>query len=270
MRRLTLLILMLILSLSLTQSLQAQGANYATVTRTDYLNVRTAATTQAGIIAVIANGYSYPVIGRTADYSWYLLTLSPSVTGWASGTYLSVPNRAYVPVMASPTPSPVYIAQGTVITQNLNVRVIPDPYNGAIIARVLGGEVYTVVGRNNIGTRWWQIQLQNGVTGWVNGRYLAVANEQLVPITDYNTNPNNPQPVSAFGTVTSYFLNVRTSPNPYVQNIIAVISRAQTFPVIGRNAAGTWWQVNLNNGLTGWVKGDYFSVTNGQSVPVTG
>lgn len=270
MLRLLLLILSLLLSLSAIQPLRAQVANYATVTNANYLNVRTAATTQAGIIAVIANGYTYPVIGRTGDYSWYLLTISPNITGWASGAFLNVPNAAYVPVVASPAPSPVYIAQGTVITDNLNVRATPDPYNGAIIARVAGGEVYAVIGRNNMGTRWWQIQLWSGVTGWVNGRYLAVANEYLVPITDYTTNPNNPQPVSAFGTVTAYFLNVRTSPNPYLQNVIAVISRAQTFPVIGRNAAGTWWQINLNNGLTGWVKGDFFSVTNRQGVPITG
>jgi uncharacterized protein YgiM (DUF1202 family) len=251
---------------------QAQVTNYATVVNANYLNVRTAASTAAGVIAVVPNGYSYPVIGRTADFAWYYLAMSPTsnVLGWASGSYLNVPNAANIPVMNSPAAAPAYFSMGTVITFNLNVRGTPDPYNGVITTRVTGGQVFTVIGRNNIGTRWWQIQLPGGGSGWVNGRYLTVTNEQFVPITDSTTNPNTPQPVTAYGTVTAYFLNVRTSPNPYLANVIAVISRFQTYTVIGRNADSSWWQISLGNGLTGWVRGDFFSVTNGQNVPVTG
>jgi uncharacterized protein YgiM (DUF1202 family) len=252
-------------------SANAQTGIYATVVNASYLNVRTAPSTSAGVIAVIKAGYSYPVLGRTADSGWWLLSMSPtdSITGWASGWFLSIPNQQAVPVIAAPNPTPATFSMGTVTAYSLNVRAIPDPYNGAIMTKITGGQVYMVIGRNNIGTRWWQIRQPNGSTGWVNGKYLTVTNETLVPITDYNTNPD-PNPVSAYGTVTAYFLNVRTTPNPYIYNIIAVIARHQTFPVVGRNAAGTWWQINLGNGIIGWVNGDFFPVVNGQNVPITG
>lgn len=271
MRRLLLLTLLFVFSFSMiaVQPATAQTANHATVVNANYLNVRTAATTNAAVIAVIPRGYSYPVIGRTSDSAWVLLSLNNSVTGWASSSYLTIPNIAAVPIGTSSAPLPATISLGTVITGNLNVRVTPDPYNGAILTSINGGQVFTMIGRNNIGTRWWQLQLPGGGTGWVNGRYMVVANEQFVPVTDFNTNPN-PQPITAYGTVTAYFLNVRTSPNPYLANIITIISRFQTYTVIGRTADSSWWQIALGNGLTGWVRGTYFSVTNSQNLPVTG
>lgn len=275
MRRLIFALLIVLLSFSGLQSVSAQAqlqtSTYATVVNANYLNVRTAPSTSAGVIAVLNGGFSYPVLGRTADSGWWLLSMSPtdSVTGWASGWFLSIPNQHLVPIITPPVATPATISMGTVTTGSLNVRATPDPYNGAIIAKINNGQIYSVIGRNNIGTRWWQLRLPDGATGWVNGNYLNVTNETLVPITDYNTNPGG-TPTNAYGTVTSYFLNVRTAPNPYVYNIITVIARNQTFTVIGRNAAGTWWQISLGNGLTGWVRGTFFSVVNGQNVPITG
>jgi uncharacterized protein YgiM (DUF1202 family) len=273
MHRLLILTLTLVFGFSIfaVQPAVAQGSISATVVNANYLNVRTAPSTSAGVIAVIPNGYSYPVVGRSADSAWYLLAMSPTstVTGWASGWYLNISNVAAIPVVNAPAPAPAGFSMGTVITGSLNVRATPDPYNGAVLTRVSAGQVFTVIGRNNIGTRWWQIQVPGGVTGWVNGRYLVVSNEHLVPVTDSTTDPGG-QPASAYGTVTAYFLNVRTSPNPYLPNIITIISRFQTYTVIGRTADSSWWQINLGNGWTGWVRGTYFSVVNGHVVPVTG
>jgi uncharacterized protein YgiM (DUF1202 family) len=255
-----------LLSVLAVQQVAAQ-ATLGSVINATYLNVRTAPGTTAGVVAVIRSGYAYPVLGRNADSTWWLVSLSPSnhVTGWASGTYLTVTNAHLVPFVTPPAPTAATISMGTVSAYFLNVRAIPDPVYGSIIAKIARAEVYQVIGRNSISS-WWQISLPGGQTGWVNGDYLNVTNTHLVPITDTST-----PVVTASGTVVNaYYLNVRTTPNPYIANVVTIIGRFQTYRVIGRNSTSTWWQIDAGNGLTGWVSGRYFSVINGHVVPITG
>jgi len=78
-----------------------------------------------------------------------------------------------------------------------------------------------------------------------------------------------PNPGYATGTVTNaYVLNVRQIPDPYTGVVLTKIYRGQSYPIIGRNAAGTWWQLNVN-GVVGWVNGKYISAVNTQGVPIT-
>lgn len=242
----------------------------ATVINANALNIRTAPTTAAGVVAVAPGGASFSVLGRTADNGWWQLALPPSgLTGWASGWFLSIPNQHLVPVVAAPGATPATTPTGVVNTNQLNVRAIPDPYTGAIITRISFSETYIIIGRNSSSTRWYQITLPGGGSGWVNAKYLFDANTQNVPVTY-----NDPSPCigcqNVTGTVTAYFLNVRSTPNPYIANILTVIARGQTYSVIGRNAAGTWWQIMLPQGITGWVNGTYFAVVNGWGLPITG
>ncbi|MCU0496255.1 MAG: SH3 domain-containing protein [Anaerolineae bacterium] len=253
--------------LLVAQPTPAQTTVFGTVVNADTLNVRTAPTTSAGVIAVIHRGFSYPVIGRTADNGWWLLALSPTntITGWAFGGYLSVINANAVPVITPPAATPANLSMGTVNTDGLNIRHTPDPYNGVILAVANSGQIYRVIGRNNALPRWWQIQLPDQRVGWVNGRYLAVTNTGLVPVTDQTT----PTPIVATGIIVNCsFLNVRTAPNPYVQNVITMVARGQSFRVVGRSW-NNWWQVDLGNGILGWVNGRYLQVTNGHQVPYT-
>lgn len=255
------------LALARPQPASAQYGAIATVVNANFLNVRNAPTANGGVVAVIARGYTYEAIGRTADSSWWQLRLEPSgFVGWASGWYLSISNAHAVPIVASPAPSAATFSSGVVNTARLNVRAIPDPINGVVLRTVSEEDFYIIVGRNEGLPRWYQIALNDGTSGWVNGRYLIVANANLAPVT-YHGAPG--QPPMTFGTVTSYFLNVRTTPNPYIYNIIAIISRNQTYTVIGRNSTSTWWQIRLSNGTIGWVSGAYFAVVNGGSVPIT-
>ena len=52
-------------------------------------------------------------------------------------------------------------------------------------------------------------------------------------------------------TVTAQFLNVRSLPNAS-SGILDIISLGQTYSLVGRNAANTWLQLNIN-GTIGWV-----------------
>ena len=78
-------------------------------------------------------------------------------------------------------------------------------------------------------------------------------------------------PVPAPGTpqarVTAQYLNVRALPNASAA-VLDVISLGQVYPIIGRNAANTWWQINVN-GTIGWVSARFVTAFNAQNVPVT-
>lgn len=75
------------------------------------------------------------------------------------------------------------------------------------------------------------------------------------------------QSTIATGTVTAWHLNVRTLPFANAE-LIATVSQGYTAGVIGKNDTSTWYQILLPGG-SGWVNGNYLSVTNAHTVPVT-
>lgn len=153
-------------------------------------------------------------------------------------------------------------ATATVTTNELNVRQIPNPYTGTILTRITLGQTYPIVGKN-ADSSWLQLNV-NGIIGWVNARYVMASNLQNVPVTDPST-----RPTSTNATVIAYFLNVRAIPDPVNGLILTRITFGQTYPVVGRNAAGTWLQLNVN-GLIGWVNAGWMTPVNMSLLPITG
>jgi uncharacterized protein YraI len=68
-------------------------------------------------------------------------------------------------------------------------------------------------------------------------------------------------------TVTADLLNVRRSPNCDCDTLTQVRS-GETYPIVGRNADSSWWQININ-GTIGWVFSRFAEVSNIALVPVT-
>jgi len=80
-----------------------------------------------------------------------------------------------------------------------------------------------------------------------------------------------PASTNSSATVTAYKLNVRATPDGINGQILLQVTRNQVFPIIAVNAAGTWYQINVN-GVIGWVNGTYINVnsTNPAGIPVAG
>lgn len=79
-----------------------------------------------------------------------------------------------------------------------------------------------------------------------------------------------PSPVTGpAATVTGAFrLNVRAAPDPVNGAVLTQIRRNETYPIVGRNADTSWWQINVN-GVIGWVNARFVTALNAQNVPVT-
>ncbi len=229
---------------------------------TGMLNVRDKPNPFTGTVLIrVRNGEVYPVVGKNADSSWIQINVN-GITGWVNVTYTSTTNLQLVPITDSSTRPSGITVTATVTANFLNVRQTPDPINGLILARISLGQTYNVTGRT-ADSSWVQLNI-NGVLGWVNRIYVYVPNVQSAPVVGSGT-------TMGMATVTANMLNVRAVPDPINGLIIARITLGQTYPAVGRNAAGTWVQLSLTNfGLVGWVNAHYVNIVNLPALPVTG
>ncbi|NLX10845.1 MAG: SH3 domain-containing protein [Chloroflexi bacterium] len=153
----------------------------------------------------------------------------------------------------------------TVLAYRLNVRSRPSVTGSEIVAVINRGEIYPIIARSESGT-WWQIQL-DGTQGWVNGRYIAIDNEQPVPVEGAPTAPQQP----GFTLTTRANLNIRSAPN-LSATVVGLIPYSDTAEVIGRTADSAWWQVRYE-GVAGWVSDFYVELgpnVTPDRIPVTG
>jgi uncharacterized protein YraI len=153
----------------------------------------------------------------------------------------------------------------TVTTGRLNVRSAAGLGN-RVVAKINRGETYAVLG-SSADKSWYQISV-NGTVGWVSAQFVTVS-QGSVPVAGNTPTVNQPavtgQPALVLAT-----LNLRDTPNARGASL-AKIQFNTTVQVIGRNAAGTWWQVRYQN-LTGWVSSRYARLQQGtiRDLPVTG
>ncbi len=154
------------------------------------LNVRQAPDPFAAIVTRINRNEQYPVLGRNAAGTWYLLQVG-TVQGWSSAGYLSVVNGAGVPIVdgtvVQPTAAPAPPVTGITVLANpytVNIRSGPGTTSSRI-GRLPAGQSAVLIGRN-AANQWWQINY-NGIVGWVTAQYTVIvpagANIGSIPVT---------------------------------------------------------------------------------------
>lgn len=78
--------------------------------------------------------------------------------------------------------------------------------------------------------------------------------------------PSAPSAVTTGRVSTGERLNVRSEPNASA-TILAKIRWDRDYPITGRNADSSWWQINVD-GTIGWVYWRYINIANPNVVPV--
>lgn len=260
-------------SLALSVSTFAQSTAVGVVTASQ-LNVRTLPDPIDGVaITRVFQNQQYTVIGRDATANWFQIQLPDGNTGWVSSAYFRVINFAGVPITNTD------FVQGRVLSQRLNLRQQPTTASRSL-GQISRGQVYRVVGKN-ADSSWFQVRLPSGIAGWVTGQWLYVTDPARVPVistatpapavnTGNATNTNNVVTSGTVnGTVTAFFLNVRTLPDPVEGIDVGTVAQGQVFNVVGRDATTNWFQIQLGDGNTGWVSSAYLRVPNPGAVPVT-
>ncbi len=135
------------------------------------LNVRAEPNTNAAIVTKIDRDTTYPVVGCSADQTWWQLDVN-GARGWAFGSFLDTTGATCVP-NASIDPVPDLPPTGFTVTASTTVNIRSRPTSsGAILGSLRDGQSAAVVGRNNSAT-WWQINI-NGIVGWVSNSFAPI------------------------------------------------------------------------------------------------
>lgn len=142
-------------------------------------------------------------------------------------------------------------------TAGVRARTAPS-LEGGIVTVLPNGAVLPVVGRS-ADNQWIQVVLPDNQRAWVfQGVVVVSSNIDDVPIVgaDGQTAEPTPSPEAPGEptlTVKSLLgVNVRPAPNSESEPI-ETVSMGATFPAIGRTEDGSWIQVRLADGTTGWV-----------------
>lgn len=132
-----------------------------------------------------------------------------------------------------------------------------------------GETLFRIARRYN--TTLADLQARNGINNPNRiqaGQQLCINGGFVPPVTPV---PGNNNPPAGTGTVTAWFLNVRSGPGTNY-GIMRIVTRGTTYPVVGRNANTTWYQITVDAvaNIKGWVSGSYVNVSNPQNLPVVG
>lgn len=150
----------------------------------------------------------------------------------------------------------------------LNTRDAPS-LGGNRLGRILRGETYAVIGRNE-DARWFLLQL-GGYQAWAWGYYLFInGNEFNAPVRSPFGTIGVPPGVTDTGVVAQAQSTMRLRAQPNVASAqIGRITWGGFLPVIGRSADGYWWQI-VWKGTVGWMYSPFSKIIQGDlnNVPV--
>ncbi|HEY2979783.1 MAG TPA: SH3 domain-containing protein [Anaerolineales bacterium] len=179
------------------------------------------------------------------------------ITSTLPATATARPSETSVPSTAAPTVAPV---EGTTITQ-LNVRAEPSTAS-EVLGTINAFSTVQIVGKDP-GGNWYQILFEAGPDrkGWVTAAYVQTAAEPQVPVI--GGAGDGPQAVA------TQQINVRSGPGTDF-NSLGTINAQDVVTLTGKNASGTWLQIEFAAGPDGkgWVNAAFVQATGVEELPI--
>jgi cell wall-associated NlpC family hydrolase len=120
----------------------------------DNLNVREGPNTSSNVLAQLSKGVEVTVVEISGD--WYKITYDDH-SGWVFSGYISLNKVA---------------GEGVINAQDVNIRSYPE-LSSDVITRLSEGANLNVYGRSG---EWYKVELPEGKSGWVFGKYLTIRN----------------------------------------------------------------------------------------------
>jgi N-acetylmuramoyl-L-alanine amidase len=159
---------------------------------------------------------------------------------------------------ATPTNTPTPII-GTTTTQ-LNVRSEPQAA-GAPLGSIPGATSLQVIGKAP-GDNWYKILYEGGI-GWVASQYVSLADKGLVPLAGGNG-------TAPMASVREQIF-VRTGPGTGYETV-GTVSARDVVRLTGKDAAGTWLQIEFASGPEGrgWVAASFLEAAQLDALPIVG
>ncbi|CEO20517.1 SH3 domain-containing protein [Paraclostridium sordellii] len=216
------------------------------------LNVRTGPSTNYSVISQVRNGDILNIVAKDSSTNWLKIQFKDGTTGWVSGKYVKpTKDNSIVDKDKLPNNSNIETASGSVNVNalELNVRTGPST-NYPAITQVKRYDLLNVVAKN-IDNGWLKIQFKDGTTGWISGRYVTIATNDTVNITNKDI-----QVGDGPAQVTVPELNVRSGPGTNY-SVISQVKKGNILAVIAGDTSNNWLKIQFKDGTTGWVSGKY-------------
>ncbi len=121
---------------------------------------------------------------------------------------------------------------GIVSAKVLNLRKSPNT-TSKILAKIKSGEKVKIISSSE---EWHKVSY-NKMEGWVFHSYIEIQ-----------------KPKEEIGIVNVNILRVRKGPSTSA-NVVSKIEKGKTFQIL--DASKNWYKINTEDGITGWVCGDY-------------
>lgn len=255
-------VVMLVMLLPVS-SAQAQGTIlYGSITNAYRLNVRSGPGVQYGVVNKVSLGDQVALVGRNANGSW--VQLQGDGQQWINAYYVSTTgNILSLPDTSGSVAAPSGLTALVTGAYYLNTRTGPGatyPVN----QRLSNGQQIMLVGRTGDGG--W-VQLASGSVEWVNAGYLTIYGDRFsLPISGAVQGGDSggySDPYLAT-IVNAVYVNVRTGPSAGF-DIARRVSQGEQVRLIGRNADGSWVQLQPATGYTEWINSSFVR-TNGGAI----
>ncbi len=203
---------------------------------------------------------------------------APSPTPMPTPEPQVIPTATPAEEIATPTPVPVLLSTRADL-DFVNVRAQPST-SAQLLGQINRGQSVTVIGKSGDG-QWVQVSFAaspNG-SGWVFTQVASISGDlNSVPVTDGQT-PSTPPPASGEQLQPPFvrlkadqpFANVRSGPDVSFQRLGQLDATRPAARVKGKNAAGSWWQIEFPGAPdnTAWVFGQLVDLTgDANAVPV--
>ncbi len=182
-------------------------------------------------IGFLFRNATVPLLGVSADGQWWQVN-TPDGIGWLRGLDVTT-NTSAVPVI---DPGPIGI-----ITAGVAVVHAGPGIGAQQVALISHGSQFFIIGRRPDGS-WLEIRYRFG-RGWV---AASVTDQAGAAQSNVSASVGGPRAIVNTGA-----LNVRTGPG-FGFASIGVLRGGEVVPIIGRNKAGDWLQVQTPFG-DGWI-----------------
>ncbi|MCH7500494.1 MAG: SH3 domain-containing protein, partial [Nitrospinae bacterium] len=248
------------------------------------LNVRAEASASGEILGYLENGDMMPYV--QASGGWYQIKIDEGLFGWVSSKFattrtlvsdvpLAFEGEAETQAGATQVPAPaaddsqtatpmVEITVGEDST--LNVRSMPSS-EGAVVDMLTEGDTLPLIKESG---DWYQLQFEDGSTGWVSKRFSRILNtgtEAETPFPEVETGgpvtaspAQNPKiPVTTVVVITvkeGSSLRVRAAPSSQGE-VLGSLQSGDMRPLL--EELGDWYQVEFQDGQSGWVSQKFSS-----------
>ncbi|MFR8871192.1 SH3 domain-containing protein [Paraclostridium sordellii] len=219
------------------------------------LNVRTGPSTNYSVVSQVRNGDILNIVAKDSSTNWLKIQFKDGTTGWVCGKYVKpTKDNSIVDKDKFSNNSNIETASGSVNVNalELNVRTGPST-NYPAITQVKRYDLLNVVAKN-IDNGWLKIQFKDGSTGWISDRYVTIATNDTVNITNKDIHV-----ADGSAQVTVSELNVRSGPGTNY-SVISQVKKGNILAVIAVNTSNNWLKIQFKDGTTGWVSGKYVTV----------